>query len=159
MKKPARIVAALLLILSSMIFTANTASAASPVYCNSPIMWNAAHAGTFTAGGWCSSAIDIGERIVFQTDGNLVVYDGASTNNGGCWLWQSGTSGYYGATFSLQSDGNVTIRQGGRVIWNAGSQGGTYWGVSLSNIVSWRIEAYNPSYRINRNFPYQRAGC
>lgn len=43
-------------------------------------------------------------RAEMQGDGNLIVYDAS-----GAWKWQSGTNGNNGAFLSVQSDGNMVV--------------------------------------------------
>lgn len=63
--------------------------------------------GTFCFQDWRN------EKIVFQSDGNLVHY------NNGIALWSSNTAGS-AATFTLQTDGNAVLRSAnGTVLWNA----------------------------------------
>jgi len=63
---------------------------------------------------WRSGTTGPGGRAEFQSDGNLVVYDGA-----GRALWAAGTSGTANATLRLQSDGNVAIYNGaGEPLWS-----------------------------------------
>lgn len=63
-----------------------------------------------------------GVRMVWQADGNLVIYDGQ--HSGGIALWASNTTGQ-NAYFDLQTDGNMVIRRGsdGAAIWNFGTGG------------------------------------
>ncbi|MCW2528889.1 MAG: hypothetical protein JWM76_3749 [Pseudonocardiales bacterium] len=54
-------------------------------------------------------------HATLQTDGNLVVYNGAGTP-----AWSSGTFGYPGSTLILQSDGNMVIYSSDNApVWNA----------------------------------------
>jgi hypothetical protein len=53
-----------------------------------------------------------GARLVMQRGGNLVLVDPQ-----GLLLWDTGTSST-GALLSLQSDGNVVVHQGSRVLWD-----------------------------------------
>lgn len=87
-------------------------------------------------------------RLVFQTDGNLVIY---SAPSGGTVLWASGTSGNPGATASFQDNGNLSIfSASGGLLWSANaaltgfSQPGT-----VSGSVSW--SPYSP--------PSQSSSC
>jgi hypothetical protein len=57
-----------------------------------------------------------GDRVIFQDDGHLVVYDISMQP----W-WQSGTAGHGGAVLVLQADGDVCIVDHGTVIWHAGT--------------------------------------
>ena len=62
--------------------------------------------GVMGGGLWTSGTSNLGTdcHMDFQSDGNLVVYDG-----GGQSLWNSGTSGTSGAELHLQSDGNMVV--------------------------------------------------
>jgi streptogrisin C len=54
-----------------------------------------------------------------QTDGNLVVYNGASAP-----VWNTGTGGRNGATLLVQNDGNVVLYDHQwNVLWNTGTGG------------------------------------
>lgn len=61
-----------------------------------------------------------GVRMIWQSDGNLVIYSGA--HSGGVALWSSRTTGQ-NAYFDLQTDGNLVVRNGssGAAIWNFGA--------------------------------------
>ncbi|MEY9930732.1 hypothetical protein ABH926_005379 [Catenulispora sp. GP43] len=64
--------------------------------------------GTFNHGGAYAE---------FQTDGNLVVYQGSSA------LWSSHTYGWLNAHFAVQQDGNLVIySEGGDVLWASNTQ-------------------------------------
>ncbi|MFF8883557.1 hypothetical protein [Streptomyces flaveolus] len=65
---------------------------------------------------WSSGTSGRGAKTVFQADGNLVVY----TPDGGT-AWSSLTMGHDGARLVLEADGNMTVRQGGTVIWSTGT--------------------------------------
>jgi surface antigen len=56
-------------------------------------------------------------RLVMQTDGNLVLYQGASA------LWSSGTDGSPGAYAVMQTDGNLVVYLGGVAKWNSHTNG------------------------------------
>jgi large repetitive protein len=58
-------------------------------------------------------------RLVFQADGNLVVY----RDDTGAAVWASNTSGYPAATLSFQTDGNLVIYNGSTVLWASGTDG------------------------------------
>ncbi|RFA10537.1 hypothetical protein B7R54_15980 [Subtercola boreus] len=70
----------------------------------------------FPVGGfWIESRTD-NSKLVFQTDGNLVLYTDA-----GRATWQSRTYGRGAAKISLQSDGNVVIyRADNTPLWASG---------------------------------------
>lgn len=59
------------------------------------------------------------KKVVQQTDGNLVLYSAAMAP-----LWSSGTSGRPRAFLLLQDDGNLVIYQGNTALWNSGTAGG-----------------------------------
>ena len=59
-------------------------------------------------------------RLVMQTDGNLVMY------NGGTVLWRSNTAGAgSGATVTMQGDGNLVVHAGGTPRWSSKTNGKT----------------------------------
>ncbi|NJR13027.1 MAG: hypothetical protein HC779_00255 [Phyllobacteriaceae bacterium] len=62
---------------------------------------------------------------VFQGDGNLVVYRGTPTANGGA-IWASGTNGKAnGGAAHMQADGNVVVyNPGGKARWASGTSAG-----------------------------------
>lgn len=65
-------------------------------------------------------------RLVFQEDGNLVLY-----NNQDDAMWNSGTSNQGGQIAKLQEDGNFVIyAEGGRLLWNTDTDG-----LSISNLL------------------------
>jgi hypothetical protein len=53
-----------------------------------------------------------GHVAVMQSDGNFVLYD---TNNHA--LWSSSTSGHPGAYVSVQIDGNLVVYSGTSALW------------------------------------------
>lgn len=62
---------------------------------------------------WSSGTSGAGNRLVQQTDGNVVIYSA-----GGRALWQTGTSGNPGARFVLQNDANLVVYSAsGRALW------------------------------------------
>jgi hypothetical protein len=65
---------------------------------------------------WWSGTIGRGAKTVFQADGNLVVY-----TQDGQTAWASQTMGHSGARLVLEADGNVTIRSGNAVLWSTGT--------------------------------------
>jgi hypothetical protein len=57
--------------------------------------------------------------LLYQTDGNLVVYNKALQP-----LWNSKTTGYSAGAFVMQSDGNAVIYNwGGVALWSTGTHG------------------------------------
>ncbi|TCB95435.1 hypothetical protein E0H26_19780 [Micromonospora zingiberis] len=60
-----------------------------------------------------------GHHLVFQADGNLVLYSRSNAT-----IWSSNTPGNDGAVLVLQADGNVTISNGGRGLWHTGTMKG-----------------------------------
>lgn len=60
-------------------------------------------------------------RLVFQGDGNLVLYRTSGTS----WepLWASGTNGRGGNQVAFQGDGNLVIYANGRPVWASNTNG------------------------------------
>lgn len=72
-----------------------------------------------SAGPWSSS--DRKFVAGMQSDGNLVLrYAGSASPD---VLWASNTGGHPQASLAVQSDGNLVIRENGRVLWASGSAG------------------------------------
>jgi hypothetical protein len=65
---------------------------------------------------WSTGTRASGAHAVFQADGNFVLYSSDDAT-----LWSSRTDGHDGAVLVLQSDGNLTIRQGGTTLWATGT--------------------------------------
>ncbi|WP_345622986.1 hypothetical protein [Streptomyces ziwulingensis] len=65
---------------------------------------------------WWSGTAGQGAKAVFQADGNLAVYTGD-----GQTAWSSRTDGHDGAELVLRADGNVVVQQGGTVLWSTGT--------------------------------------
>jgi hypothetical protein len=64
-----------------------------------------------------------GVRLIWQADGNLVIYSGA--HSGGTALWASHTTGH-NAVLALQTDGNIVVYDGNnlnRALWSLGAGG------------------------------------
>ncbi|MFK3983196.1 hypothetical protein ACI2K4_22810 [Micromonospora sp. NPDC050397] len=59
-----------------------------------------------------------GHLLVFQSDGNLVLY----SRYGGT-VWSTKTARNNGATLVLRADGNVVISSNGKVVWQTGTAG------------------------------------
>ena len=69
---------------------------------------------------WASYAMSA-TRLVMQTDGNLVLYNAANQA-----VWSSGTSGHGRGRLIMQADGNLVIyRADGRAVWATHTYGGT----------------------------------
>ena len=66
-----------------------------------------------------------GAYAVFQTDGNLVVYDVNGTA-----LWSSGTSGTYAERLDLNDDGRIIIWKSA---WNSGTSNGQFNGTTYAH--------------------------
>ena len=58
--------------------------------------------------------------LVFQTDGNVVLY-----GPGGA-LWATNTVGQGATVFAMQTDGNLVLYNGSTPLWASSLQGGTY---------------------------------
>ena len=71
-------------------------------------------------------------QLLYQKDGNLVLYDTTKDNPGWPWLWQSKTSGTTPGFVLLQNDGNLAIYNNAQqVIWSTGTWLPTKKGMSL----------------------------
>jgi hypothetical protein len=66
-----------------------------------------------------------GAYAIFQTDGNLVVYDVNGTA-----LWNSGTSGTYAERLDLNDDGRIIIWKSA---WNSGTSNGQFNGTTYTH--------------------------
>ncbi|HET8891879.1 MAG TPA: RHS repeat-associated core domain-containing protein [Candidatus Angelobacter sp.] len=66
-----------------------------------------------------------GAYAIFQTDGNLVVYDVNGTA-----LWSSGTSGTYAERMNLEDDGRIIIYKSA---WNSGTSNGQFNGTTYAH--------------------------
>ncbi|HVG92512.1 MAG TPA: RHS repeat-associated core domain-containing protein, partial [Alphaproteobacteria bacterium] len=66
-----------------------------------------------------------GAYAIFQTDGNLVVYDVNGTA-----LWNSGTSGTYAERLDLNDDGRIIIWKSA---WNSGTSDGQFNGTTYTH--------------------------
>ncbi|MFC0433926.1 hypothetical protein [Kutzneria buriramensis] len=65
---------------------------------------------------WDSRTQFLGKSAVFQSDGNFVIYDGF-----GRGVWESATTGS-GAQLKFQSDGNLVLYDlAGHAIWSTGT--------------------------------------
>lgn len=64
---------------------------------------------------WSTGTHAQGTHVVFQADGNFVLYRGDQT------LWSSRTDGHDGAVLVLRADGAMTIDDGDSTLWSTGS--------------------------------------
>ena len=84
-----------------------------------------------------------GAYLVMQTDGNLVLYGPGQNPTA---IWQSGTSGYPGASLFLGSNGQLSIYDGSQLIWSNYSniyRGGVLCsGATLSGISQQELTGY-----------------
>ena len=94
---------------------------------------------------WSSgTAGDVGDYLVLQSDGNLVIYPPT-----GSALWNSGTEGNAGDSFDVQTDGNLVIySSGGVALWakgvllnGASGNSGTTNVASTDHPTAWSNEA------------------
>lgn len=129
-RKLAVAVATMAVVATSMMTTSvQTASAATTTSCpqvplpggnTAPdiITWSYKSGKSFTTSqNVCISNERYNRRLVWQTDGNLVVYSTAHT--GGKALWSSKTYGKNAARLAFQTDGNVVIYdKSGKAIWS-----------------------------------------
>jgi hypothetical protein len=73
--------------------------------------------------GWVSGGYNIATssttKLVFQDDGNLVLY--CLSNNKA--IWASNTAGARGDQVNFQNDGNLVIYLEGHAIWDSGTEG------------------------------------
>ena len=82
--------------------------------------------------------------LVFQGDGNLVIYPG----NGGKAIWNTGTQGHGATQAVLQTDGNLVVYAGGKALWNSqshGNPGSRLWIQDDGNVVVYN-KANRPVY-------------
>ncbi len=71
---------------------------------------------------WATGTEGKGGALVLQRDGNVVLYDPTNT---GKVLWASNTDGNPGAFLALQTDGNLVVYSAnGRPLWATGTEGG-----------------------------------
>ena len=84
--------------------------------------WGEDNSLDYYAGNFCLRLNN--RRLVWQHDGNLVVYEG--TQPGGRALWATGTDtdARRGYKLSLQGDGNIVIyNSGGQALWASHTNG------------------------------------
>jgi hypothetical protein len=69
---------------------------------------------------WSTDTIGSGvNRMIMQSDGNLVLYTASGTA-----VWNSGTGGRHGSLLAIQNDGNLVIYDASRAaIWHTGTGG------------------------------------
>jgi len=60
---------------------------------------------------------DVQFALVFQTDGNLVLYHGSGA------IWSSGTGGSGANLLVMQGDGNLVLYNGSTPVWDSGTGG------------------------------------
>ena len=91
------------------------------------------------ASQWASTTSGAGNWLVMQDDGNLVVYNSASSP----W-WSSRTAPRSGARLVMQDDGNLVIYQGSTPVWdryggagNAKVDAFRAWALDSNNWDSW----------------------
>lgn len=78
--------------------------------------WNSSYGMTWYPGGWELWSSDHRTHVVFQVDGNLVLYkDGVAS-------WQAGTYGRRADRIAFQTDGHVVVYAGSSPLWASG-----YW--------------------------------
>lgn len=78
--------------------------------------WNSSYGMTWFLGGWELWSTDHRTHVVFQTDGNLVLYkDGKAS-------WQAGTYGRGADRIAFQTDGHIVVYAGSSPLWASG-----YW--------------------------------
>jgi len=105
-----------------------------------------------------ASIVSGADRLVMQTDGNLVLYAGP-----GVALWASGTNNHPGSVAVMQGDGNLVVYAPGNVsVWGSGTNGrgaSTLLLQSDGNLVlrgpggvTWSTDTYKQSMAVNR-FP------
>jgi hypothetical protein len=123
MKRLLILLAAIGLIFSGAAITAPIASA-GPVYGSAcytsadHMAWDYRMERRYYYGTWCIADPMTHSRLVFQKDGNVVVY--AATNIGGVAMWATNTVNR-GYLLKFQVDGNVVLNdRAGHVIWAMG---------------------------------------
>lgn len=116
MKKTIRALLAAPLISATLLAPAIAPAAADAAsFANAQYSWSATSGFSEFAPG--DFLVESGEaKLVFQTDGNLVLYNGD-----GKARWQSGTYGRHAAKVSFQSDGNIVVYRADNVaLWASG---------------------------------------
>jgi large repetitive protein len=86
-----------------------TVKVTDPSTASAPIAFDGTTYAASAAKSWTGRST----RLVFQTDGNLVI----QRVDTGATLWASGTAGHTSATLALQADGNLVIYNGSTALW------------------------------------------
>lgn len=60
--------------------------------------------------------------LVFQGDGNVVIYPKSGFPQASAAIWNSQTVGRAATAFCMQGDGNLVLYNGNTPIWNSGTQ-------------------------------------
>ena len=142
---------------TGVLIAAPTAAAAAVQNCfnhtgGTYAAWTSHQGYTYAPGGWCMRQPGSGRgRMVFQPDGNLVIYNDATSNNppnpAFNISWASGSNGKGATRLVFQTDGNVVIYKGSTPLWASGTNHvfPSYHGdfVNIPNL-SWAISA--PGY-------------
>jgi hypothetical protein len=97
-----------------------------PTNINAPKCWAGVTRGVTPTQSvlWNSNTSKPGANLCFQTDGNLVIYEGGFVGDPAHALWDSKTYGHEGAFLAFQSDGNhviYTALPGATPLWNSGT--------------------------------------
>jgi hypothetical protein len=122
---------------SVVIFVASPQSAAAIVagnYCGNNHTageWNSTHEFAYLTNKnitvnptWCIINVPDNMRLVFQPNGDLVVWTGI--HSGGHVVWQSHTGNIGATQLRFQSDGNVVVYAGSKALWAASWKGGMF---------------------------------
>ena len=121
----------------------NSAPASAAVVCGASGAWSSSRSYAYAAStGWCT--IDGNQKIIYQSDGNLVYHKGSSA------VWSSGTYGHPGSVLRFQTDGNMVIYQGTTAIWNART-GGTCSGSFSAGLYYFNFGGGNEYLSFNVN--------
>lgn len=88
---------------------------------------------------WATGTEGSGERLALQTDGNVVLYE-----RNGKAIWATNTDGNSGGFLAIQTDGNIVVyRKDGKPIWATNTDGGQSRTRSAAN--DWRAGFSRPS--------------